>query len=135
MGSLVNRVFQRMTRLTQEKAEHAIALVLRYGSLLATVIMAVGLGLLLVRGGLSAMPQFHRPRAHRIAVAALAPELVKFNPAAMIELGILLLLLTPIFRILVAIVTFALERDYKYVLVSVGVLAVVLLSISFAIES
>ncbi len=124
-----------MTRLTPEKAEHAIALVLRYGSLLATLIMALGLGVWLVRGGLSAMPQFHRPPAHRIAVAALAPELVKFNPAAMIELGVLLLLLTPIFRILVAIVTFALERDYKYVLVSVGVLAVVLLSISFAIES
>jgi uncharacterized membrane protein len=118
-----------MTKLPQERADRAIALVLRYGSLLATMIMALGLILLFVRGKVTALPQFHR-----IAVRILFSRLLQFDPAAVTELGILLLLLTPIFRVIVAVLTFALERDYKYVLISLGVLAVVLLSISFAIE-
>lgn len=118
-----------MTKLPQERADRAIALVLRYGSLLATVIMALGLTLLFVRGKVTPLPQFHR-----IAVRILFSRLVQFDPAAVTELGILLLMLTPIFRVIVAVLTFALEREYKYVLISLGVLVVVLLSISFAIE-
>lgn len=115
--------------LSEEKAELAIARVLRYGSLSATLIMALGLTFLFVRGEVTTLPQFHR-----VALRILLPKLIRFDPAAVTELGILLLLLTPIFRILVAIVTFALERDYKYVVISLGVLAIVLLSIGVALE-
>ncbi len=116
------------TKLSEEKAERAIALVLRYGSLLATVIMGLGLILLFVRGASTALPQFHR-----IELRRLLPDLIRLDPAAVTESGILLLMLTPICRIIVATLTFALEQDYKYVFISLGVLAVVLLSISFAI--
>jgi uncharacterized membrane protein len=115
-------------KLSQEKAELTIALVLRYGSLLATIVMALGLTLFFVRGEITALPQFHR-----ITARHLLTRLIRFDPAAVTESGILLLLFTPIFRILVALVTFALERDYKYVWISLGVLSIVLLSISFAI--
>ncbi len=70
---------------------------------------------------------------HRIPLGMLFPRLIRSDPAALTECGILLLLLTPIFRIIVAAVTFALERDYKYVVVSLGVLAVILVSIGFAV--
>jgi uncharacterized membrane protein len=118
-----------MTALTQEKADRAISVVLRYGSLISTVIMTLGLVLMLV----------HRPARrlagfHRIHPAELFPLLIRADPAAVTEFGILLLLFTPIFRIVVAVVSFALQRDMKYVLISLGVLLVVLLSISFAIE-
>ncbi len=116
------------TKLSEEKAEHAIALVLRYGSLLATLIMGLGLILVYVRGASTALPKFHR-----IELRRLLPDLIRLDPAAVTESGILLLMLTPICRIIVAILTFALEQDYKYVFISLGVLAVVLLSISFAI--
>ncbi len=118
-----------MRKLSEEKAEQIISMVLRYGSLFATVIMTFGLILLFLRGRVSVLPSFHRIDLH-----ILFPAVIRLDPAAVTESGVLLLLLTPIFRILVAILTFALERDYKYVLVSLGVLAVVLLSISFAIE-
>lgn len=118
-----------MTKLSPEKAERAIAFILRYGSLLATAIMALGLVLLFIRGAAAAGRKFPR-----IDPRVLLPSLLRFDPAAVTESGVLLLLLTPIFRIAVAVVTFALERDYKYVLISLGVLAVVLLSVSFAIE-
>jgi uncharacterized membrane protein len=118
-----------MVRISEEKGERAIALVLRYGSLISTLIMALGLGLMLLRGPAKSLATYHR-----IRLSALFPMLVRFDPAALTEAGILLLLLTPLFRILVATISFALERDLKYVLIALGVLAIVLLSISFAIE-
>jgi uncharacterized membrane protein len=118
-----------MVTIPEETSERVIAWVLRYGSLISTLIMALGVGLMLVRG-----PAVSLPTYHRIRLSLLFPGLIRFDPAALTEFGILLLLFTPVFRILVAVVTFALERDTKYVLISIGVLAVVLLSISFAIQ-
>jgi len=114
-----------MARLSEERGQEAIAAVLRYGSLAATLVMALGLALMLARGTGGSLPAYHR--------AQLLPRLIRLDAAAVTECGILLLLLTPIFRIIVAAVAFALERDFKYVAISLGVLAVVLVSIGFAV--
>jgi uncharacterized membrane protein len=118
-----------MVRFSEEKSERAIAVALRYGSLISTLVMALGLGLMLLRGSAMSLATYHR-----IRLSQLFSLVVRFDPAGLTELGVLLLLLTPLFRILVAIISFALERDLKYVLIALGVLSVVLLSISFAIE-
>jgi uncharacterized membrane protein len=118
-----------MVRFSEEKSERAISVVLRYGSLISTLIMALGLGLMFLRGPATSLATYHR-----IRLSVLFPVVIRFDPAALTEAGIFLLLLTPLFRILVATIRFALERDLKYVLIALGVLAVVLLSISFAIE-
>ena len=119
-----------MMRLAQAKSERAIAIVLRYGSLISTVIMAVGLGLALVAGRTHALAPYER-----VDLSLLLGNLVRFDPPAITALGLLLLLLTPIFRIVVAAISFALERDLKYFLISLGVLGVVLISIRLAMES
>ncbi len=112
-----------------EKGKRAIALTLRYGSLISTLVMTLGLVLMVARGSAPRLMT-----ATRIRAATILEGLVRFDPAALIEFGIVLLLLTPIFRILVAVISFALERDYKFVLISLGVLAIVLFSISLAVE-
>ncbi len=48
------------------------------------------------------------------------------DPSAIIELGLLLLVATPICRVIFAVLAFAVERDKLYVLVSLTVLAVLL---------
>lgn len=111
-----------------EKADRIIAGVLWYGAFLSTLVMAAGLCMMLARGTTVSMES-----PHRIRLGSLFVGLVQLRPTAVIELGILLLLFTPIARIVTAVITFALERDLKYVLISLGVLAVVLLSISFAV--
>jgi uncharacterized membrane protein len=111
------------------RSERAITLVLRYGSLVSTLIMAVGSVLAAYRGiGLVAT-------SHSIHPEVLLSNVLHFDPLAITELGILLLLFTPIARIVVALLGFAMERDWKYTLISLGVLAIVLLSISFAVEA
>jgi uncharacterized membrane protein len=118
-----------MAKFSEEQSERAIAVVLRYGSLISTLVMALGLGLMLLRGPTTSLATYHRVR-----LSQLLTLVVRFDPAALTEFGVLLLLLTPLFRILVATIGFALERDLKYALIALGVLSVVLLSISFAIE-
>ena len=116
-----------MFRLEPEEGQHYIALTLRYGSLISTLVMALGLGVLLARTTV-----LH----YSLGAATGVFWVNSVRAAAMVTLrvGIVLLLLTPIFRIVVASVGFALERDRKYVLISLGVLLVVLLSIGFSLK-
>jgi uncharacterized membrane protein len=112
------------------KGELAIARVLRLGALFSTVIMLAGVVLMVVRGTPAGAAG-----VHFIRLRDLAPHLLQLDPEAVTELGILLLLFTPVARIVIAAIGFAVERDLKYVAISVGVLAVVLFSIAFAIEA
>ena len=116
-----------MTRLPEGKAQAAIAAVLRYGSLVSTLVMALGLVMILVRG-LSAYPPLESPAAVGIVLA----RALRLDAPAISELGLILLLLTPILRIVVAATTFGLERDHKHMFIALGVLAVVVLSIGYA---
>lgn len=116
-----------MSRLPEEKGRQALAAVLRYGAMSSTLIMALGLGLMFLEGPAAPLDRGLRPEL-------TFQSLIRFDSGAITVLGILLLLLTPILRIAAAVVTFALERDYQYVLISLGVLAVVFVSIGFAIR-
>ena len=116
-----------MVKFEAEKGQHYIALSLRYGSLISTLVMALGLSVLLARAAVL----FFSPSS---AAGEFWVKNVRGVALAVMHGGILLLLLTPIFRIMVASVSFALERDRKYVLISLGVLLVVLLSIGFSFK-
>jgi uncharacterized membrane protein len=115
---------------TEQTIERGITRVLRFGALFSTVIMLAGVVLALVQGkpGGQAALNFLRFRD-------LFPGLLRLDPAAVTELGVLLLLFTPVARIAIAAIGFAAERDMKYMVISLGVLAVVLFSIAFAIEA
>jgi uncharacterized membrane protein len=58
--------------------------------------------------------------------SALLKGIAHGDAAAIIQLGILLLIATPIFRVAFAVVAFAIERDRLYVAISLTVLAVLL---------
>jgi len=117
-----------MVKFEAEKGQHYIALALRYGSLISTLVMALGLSVLLARAAVL----FFSPSA---VAGEFWVKNVRGAALAVMHGGILLLLLTPIFRIMVASVSFALQRDRKYVLISLGVLLVVLLSIGFSFKA
>jgi uncharacterized membrane protein len=58
--------------------------------------------------------------------AALLGGIAHGDAAAIVDLGILLLVATPICRVIFAVVGFAIERDRLYVAISLTVLAVLL---------
>jgi uncharacterized membrane protein len=112
------------------RGEVAIARVLSVGALLSTLIMLAGVLLMVFRGDVGGVSG-----VHFVKLRELPPQLLRFNAEAITELGVLLLLLTPVARIVISVIGFAIERELKYVLISLGVLAVVLFSIAFAIEA
>jgi uncharacterized membrane protein len=114
-----------VVKFDADKGRHYIARALLYGSLISTLVMALGLGLLLAHAAVV----FFSPIA---AAGGLWGKYVRSVALALMHSGLLLLLLTPVFRIVVACVSFFLEHDRKYVLISLGVLSVVLLSIGFS---
>ncbi len=54
--------------------------------------------------------------------------LAQFKPYALIALGLLLLIATPVFRVAASIIIFLLERDYAYVFITALVLLILIVS-------
>lgn len=55
---------------------------------------------------------------------------VNFNGSAIVQFGVLLLIFTPVARVVFSIFSFLIERDYLYVVIGLVVLTVILLSLS-----
>jgi uncharacterized membrane protein len=64
-----------------------------------------------------------------LGVSGLPEALMRWEPAAYLSLGLLVLMATPFIRVAGALVVFAMERDRRYVLVTAAVLAVMCLSV------
>lgn len=87
----------------------------------AAVLMVTGVLLGLAAG--QGLPEAMVPLSN------LTAELLLFNPAAFLSLGLLMLIATPILRVAGSILGFAIERDWRYTLITLVVLVIVLISI------
>ena len=75
---------------------------------------------------------FRTFRGEPVSLRHLAPlghAILRGDAAAIIQVGVILLIATPIARVAFAAVSFARERDWMYVGVSVTVLLVLLLGV------
>ena len=64
------------------------------------------------------------------SLASIWTGLLEMNGKAIIQLGILLLIFTPISRVILAVISFIMERDYLYVLIGLMILVIILFSLS-----
>jgi len=118
-------------KLTDDDIERMVSLVLGTGvSIAAAVAFVGGVYFLLRHGGehvnyraFTGQPSIDR-HAHEIIKGAFSGR-----ARSSIQLGILLLIATPIVRVAVSLVGFTLERDRKYVVITAIVLAVLLYSL------
>ncbi len=63
-------------------------------------------------------------------VEAIFANVLTFKGAAVVQFGLLMLIFTPIARVLMAVISFFLEKDYLYVLIGLIVLAIIMASLS-----
>ena len=104
----------------------SIGWILQIGVTLSAAIILLGIALLPTRpGGLS--PE--RVLAFPQTLSQLASELLTLRPQAVITLGLLLLIATPVVRVAASIVAFALEGDRRYVVITSVVLLILLFSL------
>ncbi len=109
-------------------ATQAIGLVLQGGVIISALVIVIGLVLLPTQpGGLSPARLLRFPQS----LSQVGIELLALRPQAIIALGLLLLIATPVLRVAVSVVTFALEKDRKYVVITLIVLAILLFSIFY----
>ena len=117
--------------ITDRQVEISIAILLRTGVFLAAAVVLIGGILYLAHSG--HMPThyhvFHGEPSDLRSPTAVVREAVSGRPDAIIELGLLLLILTPIARVVFSVVAFARERDFMYVVMTVVVLTVLLYSL------
>lgn len=108
------------------RATALIAGVLRWGSYLSAALLFAGLVWALL------MPETPLQLGRAIPLRMLAPQLAAGNFYAVMQLGILLLLLTPLLRIAAAAVSFHAEGERRYTLAALVVLTIILVSLLLA---
>ena len=104
---------------------------LRLGLIVAAVVVLGGAVIYLARHG-SEQPQyrvFHGEPADLCGIGGIVHDALQFSGRGLIQLGLLLLLGTPVARVAFSIVAFALQGDRLYVVVTMIVMGVLLYSI------
>jgi uncharacterized membrane protein len=119
----------------QHPMEVWISRVLRTGVLVAAGIILIGLALFLVRGPQAGEPATLQAligdggRTVPVSPAGLARDIGAGQPIAVIQAGLLVLILTPVVRVAMTLLLFLAARDRAFVAITGGVLAVLLLGL------
>ena len=106
---------------------------LRIGVIIAGSVVIIGAVLFLVRHGLE-IPSYHIFKSDSFNFSDfrdLFKGIITFRSVSIMELGILLLIATPILRVLFSVFAFAYEKDYMYVVFTVIVFIILIFSFFF----
>lgn len=117
-----------------QRMETIMGRLLQVGVLLASVVVLAG-GAFYVHAHLGTAVDYRtfagEPSGLRTP-KGLWHLLMQGNSAAIIQAGVILLIATPVARVIFAVVGFALERDRLYIAVSLTVLAVLMASLIYS---
>ena len=104
----------------EQKLDQVAGIALLCGALLSFVLTAAGLI------SLTLHPQANSLRG--MTVASALRSAARFEPAGILGLGVLVLMATPLLRVLIAIAGFAVLKWWRFVLASAVVLILLLIS-------
>ena len=121
-------------RWTDQQVEQFIGNLLRTGVVAAAVVGVAGGALYLAHHGFEPVDYraFRGAPQELRAVGGIAAGALSLRSMAIVQLGLLLLIVTPIARVTCALGAFILQRDRAYVVITTIVLALLLLSLSGA---
>ncbi|GAA4209459.1 DUF1634 domain-containing protein [Pedobacter jeongneungensis] len=105
---------------------------LRAGVIISMGIVLIGGAIFLVhhQGAVIDYKVF-KPELNKFSsIAAIFKGVLTFKGDAIVQFGILMLIFTPIARIVFAIFSFLIERDYLYVLIGIIILTIITISLN-----
>jgi len=117
---------------TDRQVEWIIGSILRTSILISAGVTLIGGILYLIRYGQSA-PSYHvfrREPVHLRDLYGIVRDLTSFRSRGIIRFGLLLLMATPVARVVFSIIAFLVQRDRTYVIVTCIVLAALIYSLS-----
>jgi uncharacterized membrane protein len=115
-----------MTAWTDKRMEGTIGALLRIGVVTSAAVVLAG-GICYLLRHQHERPEyrtFHAEPAVYRNISGIVTGVARWDCAAVIQLGLLLLIATPVARVAFSMVAFALERDRTYVLATIVVLIV-----------
>ena len=116
---------------TDQRIENVLGTLLRAGVLLSALVVSIGGAIYLVRRGHSPVDfrVFRGEPADLRDVRGIIGDTVALHGRGIIQLGLLLLIATPVARVAFSIFGFAQERDRMYVVFTMIVFAILLWSL------
>jgi uncharacterized membrane protein len=106
----------------KEKTLRYVSTILLIGSFCAAGLLVLGLGMSFFQ----TQPQDWPAGSRGFSLLRSIEPLLSGEPTAVINLGILVMMLTPFLRVVVAALSFLLERDLTYASVAFGVMLILL---------
>ncbi|HEY9832739.1 MAG TPA: DUF1634 domain-containing protein [Stenomitos sp.] len=115
---------------TDHHLEQFISNLLKYGVLLASAIVFVGGILYLIRHGTEPADYrfFQGTSAEFCSPQGVLKAVFSGSPGGLIQLGLLILIATPIARVVFSFFTFLRQRDFAYIIVTLCVLMALIYS-------
>ncbi|HBT48210.1 MAG TPA: DUF1634 domain-containing protein [Peptococcaceae bacterium] len=110
--------------LPPSTVEGIISRSLRWGVIISAGFIVLGLAWILITGSTGYPPGYYPTALSQVLRGALEGK-----PLAVVDVGLLILIATPVFRVAASLVAFLVAGDLPYVLISAYVLAMLLLSL------
>lgn len=116
------------SRWSDHEVEQVVGRLLQVGVLIATVVVVLGALMVLVThgGSLADFREFRGEASPFRSVGAIARLVAAGDARAIVQLGLVVLIATPIARVLLTLGAFILQRDRLYVALTALVLAILL---------
>jgi uncharacterized membrane protein len=117
---------------SDERVEGIMGNLLRTGVIAAAIVVLAGGILYLFRYGarLPAYSSFHGEPEELRSVGGILKAALALRSRGLIQLGLLLLIATPVARVAFSVIAFGLQRDRIYIVVTLIVLGVLLYSLA-----
>jgi len=121
----------KLSDWTDQKVENIIGTLLRVGVLTSAFVVFFGGAIYLMRHGSSTVDYriFHGEPADYRHISGIVHEALHLKGRGIIQLGLLLLIATPIARVIFALFGFAAEKDRMYACFTAIVLVILLYSL------
>ena len=120
-----------------------IGKLLRYGVMLACGITLFG-GIIYLYQHHGASIQHYKPipddqpfpgvEYYLRELSTIIPRVISFDGAAIIQLGVCVLIATPILRVAFSVIGFLIEKDYMYVVITLIVLSIIIANMLLGIH-
>jgi len=125
MNNVKSTENMKTKNLTEGRLDNRVSLSFRLGVMVSLALVVVGLALVAIAGAKGIEPT--------VPLSQLLEGILNLDAVAIIALGILTLLLTPVLQVIVALVTFSIDRDKLYLGVCITLLCVLAFSLVLAL--
>jgi uncharacterized membrane protein len=133
MSESSNPAPEQHAGMSDHQVEQLVGRLLQIGVLLSAVVVIVG-GVLLLRqhgGDHAVYSPFKGEPEYLRSLAGIVKGAFALDSLAIVQLGLVMLIATPVLRVAFTLVAFAIQRDRAYVLITLLVLAVLMYGLLF----